>query len=101
MKFAIATVTITHKNCFKQIKGRKNRGIQGEMSKDVKVKNRKARKIKRKYEITLIDKISIINEKLEQKIQLKASCIQRYEKRTKFLRHNKIFQDNPKYSIEI
>ena len=33
----------------------------------VKVKTRKSRKIKRKYEITSTDKIPIIKEKLKQK----------------------------------
>ena len=37
------------------------------MSESVKVKTRKARKTKRKYEITSIDKIVIINDKLKQK----------------------------------
>ena len=37
------------------------------MNKSVTVKTRKARKIKRKYEITSIDKIPIIKEKLKQK----------------------------------
>ena len=37
------------------------------MSKGVKVKIRKARKIKGKYGIKLIDKIPIIKEKLKQK----------------------------------
>ena len=37
------------------------------MSKEVKVKTRKARKIKRKYEIKSIDKMPIIKEKLIRK----------------------------------
>ena len=37
------------------------------MNKGVKVKMKKARKIKRKYEITSIDKILIIKEKTEPK----------------------------------
>ena len=45
------------------------------MSKSVKVKTRRARKIKRKYEIVSIEKTRIIKEKLKQKIQLKAQCI--------------------------
>ena len=37
------------------------------MSIGVKMKSRKARKIKRKYEITSIDKIPIIKEKMKHK----------------------------------
>ena len=52
---------------------KKNRGILrrntqlNEMSKNVKVKTRKVRKIKRKYEITSINKIPIMKENLLQK----------------------------------
>ena len=78
----ISSGTITHKqNNLNQLKWKlriqkeiKNyRGeisIFDEMSKGVKVKTKKARKIKRKYEITSVDKTLIIKEKPKQKIQL-------------------------------
>ena len=65
-----------------------------EMSKNVKMKTRKARKSKRKCEIKSIDKI--LMKKLKQKIQRNPQHTRRYEKWTKFIRRNHRFHDNTK-----
>ena len=70
--------------------------ILDKMSKNMKVKIKKPRKIKRKYEITSTDNIKIIKEKLKPKIQLKTQRMRGWEKWAKFFRYNKIFQDDPK-----
>ena len=70
--------------------------ILDEMIKGAKMKIRKARIIKRKYEITSIDKIRTIKEKLKQEIHLKAQHMSRYERPIKLFKPNKIFQDNSK-----
>ena len=80
----------------KRNKGRQKRNIQSiidEMSKGVKMKTRKIRKIERKNEITSFDKIPIIKEKPKQKI--KVLRIRRFRNLTKFFRREVIFQNNP------
>ena len=59
--------------------------------------------MKRKYEITSIDKIPIIKEKLEAKIQLKAQRIRKYGKQIKLSiskRHQKTLSRNRKRNNE-
>ena len=56
-----------------------------------KLESKKNIKIKRKYETILID-----NKRKAEAKNLKTQHIQRYEKWTKFFRHNKILQDDQK-----
>ena len=79
---------------------RREISIFDEMSKGGKIKTRKTRKIKRKYVIESIDKITMLEEKKKQKIQLIAQSIWIYQKLTKFFGDDKIFQD-PQFYREI
>ena len=52
----------------------------------------KAKKAVRKYKIESKTQIPCIKEELKQKLQVKAQRMRRFEKRSKFLRQNRIFE---------
>ena len=76
--------------------------LRGEISilSEIERKNdprtRKARKLKRKHKIKRIEDIPGIKEELKQKMQAKAQRLRRFEKRSKFYRQNKIFENDAK-----
>ena len=70
--------------------------ILDELSKGNIIKTRTARKVKRKYKLFDMDEIVKSKELLKQKLQVKAQRIRRYEKRSNFYRHNKIFNTDAK-----
>ena len=70
--------------------------ILDELSKSKPVKSRRSRITKNKYNIKSKDDIPPLKEMLKQKIQVKAQRIRRFEKRTKFFRQNRLFENNEK-----
>ena len=74
--------------------------LRGEISilSEIERKNdprtRKARKVKRKYTIKSIEDIPQIKEELKQRMQAKSQRLRRFEKRSRFYRQNKIFEND-------
>ena len=75
---------------------RSDLSIIEEVSRGVRVKNSKVRKITHKYRIIDNTDIPVIKETLKQRIQLKAQRKRRYEKRTRFYKQNNTFKSNKK-----
>ena len=75
---------------------RREISILEEVSKGSRVKSGKVTKMKRKHKIRDPADIPPVTEILKQKVQAKAQRIRRYEKRSKFFRHNKLFKTDTK-----
>ena len=69
--------------------------IMSESERDIYVKGKMYRKLKRKYELNK-ENITRLKETVKQRMQLKAKKVRRYEKCGKFHHQNLIFTNNAK-----
>ena len=70
--------------------------IIDEFLRDVDVRTRKSRKIKKKYNIKDKNSLQIAKETLKQRMQVKTQRLRRFDKRGKFFRQNNIFKTDAK-----
>ena len=61
-----------------------------------RVKSGKVKRVKTKYELSALDEIPATVETIKQKTLAKTQRVRRFEKRSYFFKHNKLFKDNPK-----
>ena len=70
-----------------------------ELIREVKVKSRILKKMKKKYKMKKLDDLTLLKETLKQKIQFKVQRMRRYKKRTNFYRQNNTFKIDTKKNL--